>query len=180
MGRHVAFLRAINVAGHPTLRMSAVAEAFVTAGCDNVRTVIQSGNVIFDAGKMKEAAAFPAVRKELARLMGLEPVIVFRPLRELCELVQEAPFAGEETRRDVMLYVAFLSRALQERPVFPIISAREGLEAVGMRKLDVFIRSSRKANGMYGFPNNFIEDALHITATTRNWSTVRKIAALAE
>ncbi len=36
----------------------------------------------------------------------------------------------------------------------------------------------RKKNGFFGFPNNFIEDALDVPATTRNWSTMTKIVEL--
>jgi uncharacterized protein (DUF1697 family) len=45
--RHVAFLRAINVAGHAIVRMADLRQAFADAGCRNVRTYIQSGNVVF-------------------------------------------------------------------------------------------------------------------------------------
>jgi hypothetical protein len=46
-----------------------------------------------------------------------------------------------------------------------------------MKNLEVFI-VSRKKNGRYGFPNNFIEREFGVAATTRNWSTVVKIVAL--
>jgi len=45
-------------------------------------------------------------------------------------------------------------------------------------KGDVLIVSRRKPNGMYGFPNNWIERELGVVATARNWSTVTKLAEL--
>lgn len=48
-----------------------------------------------------------------------------------------------------------------------------------MKHLEVFIVSRRKKSGFYGFPNNFIEQELGVTATSRNWSTITKIVALA-
>lgn len=48
-----------------------------------------------------------------------------------------------------------------------------------MKNLEVFIVSRRKKNGFYGFPNNFIEKELGVSATSRNWSTVTKIVAFA-
>ena len=48
MSHYVAFMRAINVAGHASVRMSDVRDAFAAAGCRKVRTYIQSGNVIFE------------------------------------------------------------------------------------------------------------------------------------
>jgi hypothetical protein len=48
-----------------------------------------------------------------------------------------------------------------------------------MKELEVFIVSRRKKNGFYGFPNNFIEKELGVSATTRNWSTLTRIVELA-
>jgi hypothetical protein len=48
-----------------------------------------------------------------------------------------------------------------------------------MRNRDVFIVSRRKKNGFYGFPNNFIEKELGVSATSRNWTTVTKIVEFA-
>jgi hypothetical protein len=56
---------------------------------------------------------------------------------------------------------------------------KEALEAIGMKKADVLIVSRRKPSGMYGFPANWIEQALGVTASARNWSTIRKIVDLA-
>ena len=52
---------------------------------------------------------------------------------------------------------------------------KEGLEAIAITAREVFVVSRRKKNGFYGFPNNFIEKELDVSATTRNWSTVTKI-----
>jgi uncharacterized protein (DUF1697 family) len=40
--------------------------------------------------------------------------------------------------------------------------------------------SGRKPNGFYGFPNAFVETAFRVAATTRNWSTVTRLAKLLE
>jgi hypothetical protein len=49
------------------------------------------------------------------------------------------------------------------------------MTAVSMAKREVFLVSRLKPNGFFGFPNNFVEEALGVPATTRNWSTVMKI-----
>ncbi len=46
---HVAFLRAINVAGHAVVNMTDLRDAFAAAACGNVRSLIQSGNVVFES-----------------------------------------------------------------------------------------------------------------------------------
>jgi uncharacterized protein (DUF1697 family) len=65
------------------------------------------------------------------------------------------------------------------RPKLPLISATENLEVFAIKDRAAFILCHRKKNGWFGFPNNFIEKQLGVSATTRNWTTVRKIVARA-
>ena len=158
--------------------MTDVQAAFTQAGCCNVSTYIASGNVIFDA----PAAGADALRARIARamrtLLGAEPVIVYRTARDLQALVTAEPFGLLAADRSIKLYVAFVLKKPQARPVFPLSLPKEALEAIGAGKNDVLIVSRRKPNGMYGFPNNWIEKALGVVATARNWSTVTKLAEL--
>jgi len=173
-------MRAINVAGHATVRMTDLKDAFAAAGCKDVRTYIQSGNVIFDVPGKDSVPVFQSIRSKLRPLLGDDPEIVFRTVREVERIVAAAPFKVFEAEADIKLYVTFLSRKPQIRPKpkFPLRSAKEALEAIAMRNLEVFTVSRRKKNGFYGFPNNFIEQELGVLATSRNWSTVTRIAEL--
>ena len=174
----VAFLRAVNVGGRSVVKMTDVQAAFAGAGCSHVSSYIASGNIIFDA----PAADAPALRSRVARamrkLLGAEPVIVYRTARELRALVDAAPFGERASDPSVKLYVAFVLEKPQRKPAFPLSLPKEGLEAIGMVKNDVLIVSRRKPNGMYGFPNNWIAKELGVVATARNWSTVTKLAEL--
>lgn len=67
MNKYAAFIRAINVAGHATVRMSDLRDAFTAAGCKGVRTYIQSGNVIFEASEENIAAVFQRVRARVRK-----------------------------------------------------------------------------------------------------------------
>ena len=175
--RYVTFLRAINVAGHATVKMTDLKEAFVSAGCLGVTTLIQSGNVIFESTEKDTAALFQNMRAQLGDLLGGEPEMITRTVRELERMEERAPFKRLKAERDAKLYVAFLSRAPSSKlkPKFPLVFQKEELEAIAMTDREVFIVSRRKKNGFFGFPNNFIEKELGVSATTRNWSTVTKI-----
>ena len=179
MNQYVAFLRAINVGGHACVKMDDLKDAFVAAGCKGVRTYIQSGNVIFELPGRGGSIVFLRVRDKLRRLLGAEPGVFFRTVREIERIVGESPFRNFEAERNIKMSVAFLSRKPRKRPTFPLLSPREALEAFTMKNREVFIVSRRKKNGFYGFPNNFIEKELGVSATTRNWSTVTKIVAFA-
>ena len=175
--RYVTFLRAINVAGHATVKMTDLKDAFVAAGCLGVTTLIQSGNVIFESTEKNTGALFQNMRAQLRDLVGGEPEMITRTVRELERMEERAPFKRLKTERDAKLYVVFLARAPSSKlkPKFPLVLPKEKLEAIAMTDREVFIVSRRKKNGFYGFPNNFIEKELGVSATTRNWSTVTKI-----
>jgi len=174
--QYVTFLRAINVAGHATVKMADLKTAFASAGCRQVVTLIQSGNVIFESAE-KKALLFQNIHTKLGQLLGDDPVLVTRTARELEQLVTTCPFSGIKAGSDPKLYVVFMGRKPAIRPALPLVQPQEALEAIAMTDREVFIVSRRKKNGFYGFPNNFIEKELGVPATTRNWSTVTKIVA---
>ena len=173
---HVAFLRAINVGGRGLVRMNDLRKAFAAAGATNVRTVIASGNVIFEAPR-----AFAPVRdrihQNVRRLLGTDPVIVFRALPYLRDLVAAAPFGRLVNDRTIKLYVAFLTGAPKREPAFPLLIPKELIEVRGLHGRDALVVSRRKPNGFYGFPGEWTERELGVTATARNWTTVTRIVA---
>jgi uncharacterized protein (DUF1697 family) len=175
MPAYVAFLRAINVGGRAIVKMADLQRAFTAAGCTNVRTLIASGNVLFDA-EAADRGVRARIERQVARLLEAEPIIVYRTIRELQRLVAAAPFGALAGDRRLKLYVIFVRRKTRARPSFPMHQPGEFLEAIGMHNGDVLVVSGRKPNGVYGFPNNWIEKELGVTATARNWSTVTKIA----
>ncbi len=178
MTRYVAFLRAINVAGHARVSMGSVRDAFAAAGCRGVQTYIQSGNVLFESSPADIAATLQRLQDILRVAFGEEPRIFLRTLRQVVQLIDQAPFEERDRVSDIKLYVAFLAERPRKIPAFPFSSPKEALEAIAMKGREVFIVSRRKPNGFYGFPNNFIEERLGVPATSRNWSTITKIANL--
>jgi uncharacterized protein (DUF1697 family) len=178
MNSYVAFIRAINVGGRAVVHMTDVRDAFVRAGCEGVRTYIQSGNVLFDCAQTDVRGLCARVSARLAELTGTKAAMAVRGLAELEKLVRAAPFKDFENDSSIKLYVAFLASKPPVKPKLPLISAREALEAFAMKSLDVFILSRPKPNGFYGFPNNFVEKEMAVQATTRNWNTVQKILHL--
>ena len=178
MQTHVAFMRAINVGGRALVKMTDLQDAFASVGCKNVRTVIQSGNVVFDAHERQAPVLLQKLPKVLRELIGGEPQVVVRTAGDLERLVKADPFRKVEPAGAPKLYVTFLAEKPKGKISFPLVSNADCLEAIAMKKLDVFIVSRRKKNGFYGFPNNFIEKELRTSGTTRNWSTVTKIVAL--
>jgi uncharacterized protein (DUF1697 family) len=168
-------MRAVNVAGHARIGMTAVREAFADAGFRNVRTYIQSGNVLFESSRAETATMLQSVHVKLRLVCGEEPRLMLRTARELGGAVEKAPFTARHLASGAKLYVVFLARRPRTIPAFPLSLPKERLEALGMTNREVFVVSHRKESGFFGFPNSFVEDRLGVPATSRNWSTVVKV-----
>jgi uncharacterized protein (DUF1697 family) len=175
---HIAFLRAINVGGRAVVKMTDLKAAFERAGCRNVRTFIASGNVLFDGPAKLPAAVKTRIATELVKLFGKEPGVCYRTLDEIDAMIAAAPFATRAADKTLKLYVAFMSEAPAKRVELPVVDQKECVEIAAIRTADALIVSRRKPNGMYGFPN-FCVERLGVTATSRNWNTVVRVAAFA-
>ena len=92
MARHIAFLRGINVGGHRLIKMDELARIFTAAGLKNVRTYIQSGNVIFDTASVNAAALQKKIEKTLRNVLGYEVPVMIRRLADIKEIVRRNPF----------------------------------------------------------------------------------------
>jgi uncharacterized protein (DUF1697 family) len=177
MARYVALLRAINVAGHARIRSEELRRAFVAAGASDVSSFGHAGNVLFTAQRAG-ATICARVSAALLRRHGESPVVVVRSAEELAALVTADPFGRCAAAATDKLYVAFLTRKPVREPKLPLASPRERLTVVARFGREVLLVSGRKPNGFFGFPNALVEDAFGVPATTRNWSTVRKLAGL--
>ena len=172
---HVAFLRAVNVGGRGIVKMTDLQKAFAAAGAKNVRTVIASGNVVFDA----PAALGPVrdrIQQKVRTLLGADPEIAFRTLPYLERLIDAAPFGPLVNDRTVKLYVLLLIGKPKRLPAFPMTIPKEVIEVRGMYEQDALIVSRRKPNGFYGFPGLWTERELGVASTARNWTTIIRIA----
>jgi uncharacterized protein (DUF1697 family) len=176
--KYVALMRAINVAGHASVRMSDVRDAFTGAGCAKARTCAQSGNVIFESRARDVAGILRKIHRTLFAPIDDEPEILVRTGEEIERLANRAPFSDVEAGPGIKLCVVFLSRKPRIRPKLPLVSATEALEAIARSDRDVFVVSRPKGSGFFGFPNSFVETAFGVSATSRNWSAVTRIPRL--
>jgi uncharacterized protein (DUF1697 family) len=182
MIKYVALLRGINVGGRKVIKMDALARVFVSLGFKNVKTYIQSGNVIFDGSATRPDVLVKKIEKKLHKSLGHEITVVLRTIVELEDILRRNPFKKIKPGDEVMMFVTFLAAEPGSQPKLPLQSLTENLEVVAIRDRAAFILCRRKKNGSFAFPNNFLEKQFGVPATTRNWTTVGKIvtAALAQ
>ncbi|HKP38832.1 MAG TPA: DUF1697 domain-containing protein [Pyrinomonadaceae bacterium] len=178
MTRYVALLRGINVGGRKLIKMDHLASVFASAGFKNVRTLIASGNVSFDAPEADAKTIAAKIEKKLQKAFGHEVPTTVRTVDELRALVKRNPFKQVEASKDVMVCVAFLFSPPAQELKFPLVFPKENLEILGVYHGAACIVARRKANGWFTFPHEFVEKNFSVLSTTRNWTTVKKLAAI--
>jgi uncharacterized protein (DUF1697 family) len=178
MPAHIALLRGVNVGGHKPVAMSALRELFVQLGFADVRTFIQSGNVVFRSDARTGAEIERLLEIEADRRLGLRTEFLIRTAREWDDIVAGNPF-GDEAERDPGKHVVmFLRGAPEAASVQALRAAVAGPESVHTLGREAYV-AYPAGIGASRLTNAVIERALGLHGTSRNWNTVRKLAALA-
>jgi uncharacterized protein (DUF1697 family) len=177
--RYVAFLRGINVGGNKLIKMEELRRVLTAARFKNVRTFIASGNVIFDAREQTSAVLAAKIEKQLLKAFGHEVAVVMLTLDTVKALVSRNPFKKDKPSADELFFVVLLASEPRPLPKLPMRSVTENFDVIAIRDGAAFIVAHRKKTGWFGFPNNYIEKELGVTATTRNWTSLVKLVAFA-
>ncbi|MCF7852676.1 MAG: DUF1697 domain-containing protein [Simkaniaceae bacterium] len=164
---YVAFLRAINVGGNSILLMSELKALCEKLGFENVRTYIQSGNVIFDSG-LSEEILREQLETALDKKMGKHIVTTIRTLDELIYILKKNPFSKEPPAK---VGVLFFTHPIQN-DFLSCISTSTG-EEVKVNKREAYIY----------YPNGMGRSKLKIPkqrdeGTMRNINTIQKIVEI--
>lgn len=175
---HVALLRGINVGGKNKLPMKELATIFTAAGCTEVRTYIQSGNVVFRARPPVAKRTADFVAKRILSRFGFRVPVVLRTASDLRRVTERNPFLGPsiDTR---LLHVAFLARKPSAAKVAELEPDRSPPDEFQVRGREIYLRCP---NGMARtkLTNQYFDSRLATTTTVRNWRTVLKLLELAE
>lgn len=115
---HVALLRGINVGGKNMLPMQDLVAMFVDAGCSEVRSYIQSGNVVFQAGQALVKRIPGLIAKAIRDRFGYQIPVLTRTTEEIRKIVRNNPFLKSGTDTGV-LHFTFLA----DRPGAAVVKA---------------------------------------------------------
>lgn len=174
MSRHVALLRGVNL-GQRQVKSADLKAAFEVMGFANVKTLLASGNVLFDAAPA--AVSQQAIETALAARFGFPIGTVLRTQDEIRALLAADPFKGRKEDHDTKLYVTFLADLSAQS--LPMPNAVPGdYEVVHLTAGEVFIVAFRMPNGRFGAGMEQIWKHFGSKRlwTSRNFNTVVKAA----
>ena len=166
----IALLRAINVAGNKMVAMSDLRDLLTQLGFANAKSLLQSGNLTFDAPRSAKNLE-QLLEKESATRLGLETVFFVRTPAEWDAIIEKNPFPKEAKDDPGRLVVLFLKDARDGATLQKAIKGREVARGEG-RQIYVYYPDGQ---GRSKLTNALIEKTLATRATARNWNTVLKL-----
>lgn len=170
----IALFRGINVGGNNIIPMATLSAFFVQAGCQNPKTYIQSGNVLFNADPGRVEQILADVRKSIADHLGLSVPIVLRDLESLSSAVQANPFPDTEPKK---LHLVFLYDKPTEKQLANLNPDYSPPDQFVVKGSEIYLYLPQGAAGSK-CNNAYFDSRLKTTSTMRNWKTVLKLMEL--
>jgi uncharacterized protein (DUF1697 family) len=172
MATHIALIRGINVGGHHKVAMSDLRALFEEAGCRDVSTYIQSGNVVFDRAGAKDKIEADLERR-LKQATGFDLSVIVRTANEWSKVVRNNPYPGTEPTK---LIVSFLKQARPAAALRSIDVAAFAPEEFTVKGREIYLFLPN-GQGRAKLPPAL--NRVQGVATARNWQTVLKLLDLA-
>jgi uncharacterized protein (DUF1697 family) len=172
---HVALLRGINVGGKNPLPMKELVRMFQAAGCENVHTYIQSGNVIFDA-PTGNSKICDSVSASIEKRFGYRIPVILRTAPELRKVIGGNPFLKSAVDLKA-LHVYFLAQAPGARAIASLDPARSAPDAFHVLGQEIYLHLPN-GMGRSKLSNAYFDSKLATVSTARNWATVLKLAEM--
>ncbi|HEX9803501.1 MAG TPA: DUF1697 domain-containing protein [Gammaproteobacteria bacterium] len=175
MKTYIALFRGINIGGHHALPMKGLVQLLEELGCRDIRTYIQSGNVVFQTRKTKRARLARGIGIQVMNTYGFEPTVLLLEEAELREAIDNNPFPSDEGKA---LHLFFLDSPPEAPDLARLDAIKSGSEQFRLIK-SIFYLFTPEGVGRSKLAAN-VEKCLGVPATGRNWNTVCKLLAMVE
>jgi uncharacterized protein (DUF1697 family) len=168
--RYVAFLRGVSPMN---AKMPQLKRCFEDAGFTNVKTLLASGNVIFDAHAGAEATLERKAEAAMTKRLGRAFYTIVRSTAHLRRLLDADPYAAFRLAPDAKRVVTFVRKAPKGTLALPL--ELDGARILTTSRREIFTAYVPSARGPVFM--KLIEKTFGSEVTTRTWDTVRKCAA---
>jgi len=177
MAQFVSLLRGINVSGKNAIAMAELRALYEQLGLSEVRSYVQSGNVLFASRSGSPGALEKKIEAAVAKTFGASVTVLVRKGSEIERLLRENPFATEPKIDPTKLHVTFLAKkpsAAALAKLAEVTCGRERFHAAGHH---IYLHCP-DGYGRAKLNNNLLERKLAVAATTRNWRTVTRLVEM--
>jgi uncharacterized protein (DUF1697 family) len=176
---YIALLRGINVGGHKQVSMADLRDLLTQLGLANPRSILQSGNLVFQDRARKGAQLERLLEQEVRTRLDLQADLIVRTAGEWKAVVAGNPFRKEALRDPGRLLAVFFKDVPENKAVEALRAAITGPERVHAKGREAYIVYPDGV-GRSRLTHTLIERKLGVRGTGRNWNTVLKLAACAD
>lgn len=175
---YISILRGINVSGHNLIKMDALRKMYESLGFKNVKTYLQSGNVVFLANETENNLKL-LISKQIKEVFGFEIPVLVLSLEKLKNIINNNPLSKDPQKEAAFFHVTFLSNKIENIDIQIIKSKKMREEEIVISENVVYLYCPN-GYGNTKLSNNFLENKLDVSATTRNWKTTNEIYKIAQ
>jgi len=172
--KYIAFLRGINVGGHHKVPMAVLRDELEKMGFENIVTILNSGNIVFDAICDNTEKLEKSISEHLEIFFGFPVPTIIRKYELIYEFLNADPFKDVKITKDVRLYISFLKNNKEIDLKLPWSSSDNSYKIIDKKHhnifsvLDLSISKTPKAMGT-------LEIYFGKNITTRNWNTIKRV-----
>jgi uncharacterized protein (DUF1697 family) len=171
---YIAMLRGINVGGHKRIKMEQLRASFEELSFEQVKTYIQSGNVVFKARKTSISVLSRSIEKQILGDFGFAVSVISRSSDEIAKAIEVNPFIKERGIAMEKLHVMFLSAAPNPSALQKLTDLTAAPDRFCCLDREIYFYLPNGVSGSV-LMKSLVDRVLAVATTTRNWKTVNSI-----
>lgn len=178
---YLALLRGINVSGKKIIKMEDLRKLMESSGYSNVKTYIQSGNVVFESNVKDKSKLAKDIEATIEKQYGFDVSVFVTDTDDVSKAVKNNPFATRDQVEEgtKKIYVTFLSHVPSAENMEKLRQAPIGEDIIELVDDVLYFKLISMASESK-LSNNLVENKLKVRATTRNWNTTIKLLSMLE
>ena len=174
--KYIALLRGVNVGGNNMIKMESLRASVAALGYKNVRSYLNSGNLVFETAKVSEKKLAKKIHDSIRTNFGFDISVMVRPSSVIADLVKNNPFEGKFDN-DKNMHVFFLDEELAEDKKAMLLA--EGSDSEMFAVVDHHVLCLLRIHILdSSVGKGFIDKKLKVASTARNWRTVKALAEM--
>lgn len=170
---YFAFLKGVNVSGHRIIKTAELKVMFEDMGFKNVRTFIQSGNVVFES-PAKVDGIKKKIEAGLAKSLGYNVYVIIRSKDEMEKIVKDYPFSKIKEHDECKINIGYLD-SIPDKAAIKELESINNDDEMFLVKGNNLYHLCRKSFQDSLLGKNIVEKKLKLICTVRNWNTTNKI-----
>jgi uncharacterized protein (DUF1697 family) len=159
--------------------MDALRKSYENLGFHNVRTYVQSGNVIFTGKNKKPEELAQTITRQIEKDFGFDVPVIVLSIDKLKQIIESNPFVKDNNKDKTFLHVTFLSSKPDKFDFNAIEEKKLNDEEISIADNAVYLYCP-SGYGKSKLSNSFLETKLKVGATTRNWKTTNELLKIAQ